>query len=160
MSWLKRRKVVLHGSHRETIKNFTDKKDNLLFLDFDGVINTEGKVNKRCMRYLNRFCKRFQCRIVVSSSWKFYFDYKAFLYQSGLKRDIIIEGKTDVLKSRAAEIKKFVKEYPYLGKYIIIDDEVMEGLENHQIQTDSVCGFDLEKYKAAVALFQEMKEDE
>ena len=93
---------------RATIDDLIQRKDNLVFLDFDGVINTEGRANKKCIRYLNRFCKKYHCHIVVSSSWKNYYEYKEFLYHSGLHKDIIIDGTTERLRNRTEEIKKYV----------------------------------------------------
>lgn len=68
--------------------------NNIIFLDFDGVINldinnyTGPFNNKEQMENLNRFCLKYNFKIVVSSSWRKNLNYKDVLYKSGLDKRI------------------------------------------------------------------------
>ena len=95
-------------------------KNNLLFLDFDGVINIPifnfslftnkeledlyNKANPDRIKNLNKLCKMFNLNIVISSSWRisgleYCIDY---LLKSGLDPSINIVGMTKLEK----DIKK------------------------------------------------------
>lgn len=144
------------GTRRETIEQLIEKKDNILFLDYDGVVNTESQFDPKCIHYLNKFCRKYHFHIVVCSSWRNYYHYKEILYAAGLDKNIIIDGKTDEDKNRVTEIKKYVQSRPYLGCYIIIDDEELVGLEKYQIRTEKTKGFNRAKYHEAVRLYKKM----
>lgn len=147
---------------QEKIKDLIEQKENLLFLDYDGVVNTSGKdgvkiFNRNCIRHLNKLCKKYDFRIVVSSSWKHYYNYKSILYHAGLDPDIPIEGKTEDLKNREEEILKYVQEHPNLSDFLIIDDDFIPNMEGHLVQTMSDVGLDSKKYHEAIALFKRLK---
>mgnify|MGYP004464315639 FL=1 len=73
---------------------FSGKLNNIIFLDFDGVINldinnyTGPFNNKEQMENLNRFCLKYNFKIVVRSSWRKNLNYKDVLYKSGLDKRI------------------------------------------------------------------------
>ena len=73
---------------------------NIVFLDYDGVVNTpiwnssgtnctfnfpeDNKVNNfQSVQWVSEFCQKFNYKIVVSSSWRFYTNYKDCLYNGG-----------------------------------------------------------------------------
>lgn len=73
---------------------FSGELNNIIFLDFDGVINldinnyTGPFNNKEQMENLNRFCLKYNFKIVVRSSWRKNLNYKDVLYKSGLDKRI------------------------------------------------------------------------
>lgn len=160
MSFFLKRK----NGRRESINQLLEKKDNILFLDYDGVVNTDEDKNStphfdaKCIRYLNRFCEKNHFHIVVSSSWKNYYHYKEVLYSAGLHRSVIIDGKTDECSSRSLEIKNYIKDHPYIDLFMIIDDENLNGFEDYLIKTEYSKGFNREKYKEAMRLYDKLRE--
>ena len=133
--------------------------NNIIFLDYDGVINTNTESfdksfdNPEAIRYLNKLCKEFHFNIVVTSSWRQHKGYKDFLYNSGLDPDISIVGCTDIsFKGREFEIKKYLDDNDDIDMYIIIDDAFLPGeLCRHLVQTTYSKGFNHNKYIEAVA---------
>lgn len=105
----------------------------------------ERKVNDiQAIGWLNSLIKEIpEIRIVVTSTWRRRKDYDKCLYRAGFKGEII--GKTDCLDTkRAVEIRKWLEdnqEKLNIEDYIILDDEYIEGFENHLIQTDWMDGF-------------------
>lgn len=138
--------------------------DNILFLDYDGVINTENDNfngqfdNPEAIYYIGKFCMEYNFQIVVTSSWKHNPNYKDFLYNSGLDKKITIIGCTEsTFKGREYEIKKYLKKHPQIKKYIIIDDAYISGeLGLHQIQTSYRIGYTKNKYLETVNRFNKL----
>ncbi len=136
-----------------------DHFDNILFLDYDGVLitNESSVFSKYCMSNLNNFCLKHQFKIVVISSWRKYLGYQDMLYGAGLDPKIEILGKTDCLNStRELEIKKYLWEHPYLDKFMILDDGNFYELEKYQIKTEFSFGFDDKKYLEAELLLKNL----
>lgn len=121
---------------------------NVLFLDFDGVINTyyweerdgiwechinnecDGKTNNRqAMCWLNELCHKQHLSIVVTSTWRKYcspVEIEAILRRSGLDSTIPIIGITPAIGtpySRGKEIRSFLKVHPEIEKIVILDDD-------------------------------------
>lgn len=143
---------------------FSGELNNIVFLDFDGVINLDvnnytGPFNdKKQMENLNKFCIENNLKIVVISSWRKYSNYKEILYNSGLNRNISIIGSTDVLeKDRESEIIDYLGKNNNINKFIILDDGKFNELSRFQIKTNFNEGFDDEKYKEANILIKKTK---
>lgn len=143
---------------------FSGELNNIVFLDFDGVINLDvnnytGPFNdKEQMKNLNKFCIENNFKIVVISSWRKYSNYKEILYNSGLNRNISIIGSTDVLeKDRESEIIDYLGKNNNINKFIILDDGKFNELSRFQIKTNFNEGFDDEKYKEANILINKIK---
>ncbi len=150
---------ILKQNKKRRLKDLSDNLDNIVFLDFDGVINLnfdnyDGHFdNDDLINNLNNFCLDNNFKIVVTSSWRKYSDYKSILYNSGLNKNVEIIGKTDVLnKDRESEVIKYIKEHCYINKFIILDDMPFNELKKYQIQTNSNKGFDKNKYNEAIML--------
>ena len=130
---------------------------NIIFLDFDGVINTKeddytGKeVNNDAIYYINKLCLETGFKIVVCSSWRHRMNYKDFLYNAGIRPEIEIIGKTEYNPyGREAEIKDYLKENK-VDKYIIIDDSYLSSdMKDHHVQPASRLGFTQNKYEEAM----------
>lgn len=171
----------------EKIKN---QKPKLIFLDYDGVVNNlvfhdidgeptfytkegdEGKRDKavndfQAVAWLNKICREFNCKIVVTSTWRGREDYKECLYNAGFKGEII--GKTPYLGcERGGEIyvwlnrkanKKIVDQ---IDDFIILDDDADMGtlLMPYLIQTNTYRGLGYEEYEKICKRWEEIKEDE
>ena len=119
-----------------------DKYKNVVFLDYDGVVNTlmwneEGtktgynfpsdeKVNNfQACQWVSQFCEKKDYVIVVTSTWRKNNKYELCLRQGGLRDDVIVYDVTPILedKSRADEIIQWLKEHPWVENYVIFDDE-------------------------------------
>lgn len=148
----------------------------IIFLDYDGVVNNlifhsidgepdfycepldvysgrDYKVNDfQAVAWLNKICREFNCKIVVSSTWRGRDDYKDCLYNAGFKGEII--GKTPYLRGciyqRGLEIQHWLDnniEYEIEDFIILDDDSDMCHLEKHLIKTDTYKGLGFKEYQ-------------
>lgn len=119
---------------------------NIIFLDIDGVVNTEhhlrwqkrqtGTMKNRnwspvACRHIMLLCEQFDARIVISSTWRI--DHEMHVLRSILDRNDInpelLIGATPILVHEAKagsfcrgdEIKRWLEENAYRN-YVIIDD--------------------------------------
>ncbi len=150
---------VLAKVHKKRNKALVDDLYNIIFLDFDGVLNLDLNnynkpfKNKIAIKNLNLLCLKNDFKIVVCSSWRKYCDYKKILYESGLNKGIQILGATKNLEiDRESEIQDYLLNNPYIDKFIIIDDEKYNELSKYQVRTEISKGFDDDKYNEAVEL--------
>ena len=150
---------------------------NVLFLDYDGVVNTpmwddggqivrynfpkDKKVNNfQAVQWISYFCRMYGYSIVVSSSWRFEDNYEECLRNGGLWTDIKIVGTTPYLyDNRQKEIERWLSEHPEVKNYLIIDDLCYEGFSSeHFIECDCHIGFTFREYLEAERLHQKLKE--
>ncbi|MGM9877295.1 MAG: HAD domain-containing protein [Bacilli bacterium] len=142
----------------------TQKRENVLFLDYDGVINIEPDnfsgyfENPEAIYFINKLCIENDFKIVVTSSWKNHPQYVDFLHDAGLDSKVEIIGCTEMsFKSREYEIKQFLNEHPGIGKYLIIDDaDFSPEMNNHLVQTAFKIGFNKVKYQEAIEKINKM----
>ena len=97
---------------------FSGEINNIIFLDFDGVLNIDidnytGNFNaKTPMKNLNKLCIEQDFKIVVISSWRKSLNYKEILYKSGLNPNIKILGATQNLeKDRESEVIDYLEKH-------------------------------------------------
>jgi len=167
---------------------------NYIFLDCDGVINNQrcfiennsnGKHNCFCiddnsLNLLAKLTKKYNCRIVLSSSWRRGFNkdltpkYKEGGAQSLLdafkKVNILLYDitRTDIYEKahweRPIEINCYIKEhFNQNDNYVILDDddiireaipELRAELKKHFVKTNFYTnGFDEAAYKKAETIF-------
>lgn len=139
------------------------EKDNVIFLDFDGVLNkkmkdiSESLPNPDAIFYINKLCLENNFKIIVCSSWRHRDDYKKILHDMGIDDSIKILGKTDYSEyGREDEIKYYLESHD-IGKYLIIDDSYLsEELEPHHVQPASRLGFTENKYEEALKKISNM----
>lgn len=105
----------------------------------------DRKVNdKQAIGWLNLICKKFNAKVVVTSTWRTRKDYDKCLYRAGFKGEVI--GRTDwlsITKGRGLEIQKWLDDHKDLKieDFIILDDDAdMCHLMDHLIQTNSYDG--------------------
>ena len=142
---------------------FSGELNNIVFLDFDGVLNldinnyTGNFKDKEPMSNLNKFCIENEFKIVIISSWRKCLNYKEVLYKSGLDERIEILGATDVLeKDRESEIIDYLEKHQNTNKFIILDDGNFFELKRYQVQTVFEKGFDNKKYQEACELINKI----
>ncbi len=152
---------------------------NLLFLDYDGVVNTtvffENEENPRAChpkdnmvsnyqacRWLSKLCIETNSKIVVTSSWRYESNYKECLYNGGLNSKIEIIGRTEELnfQPRWFAIDQFIKSLNEPVEHIVIIDDHndMEKYLEYLVECDSAVGFTRTEYfKAKFVLEKEYK---
>ena len=138
----------------------------VIFLDYDGVVNTpmwndkgtqctynfpsDNKVNNfQAVQWISECCQKFHYDIVVTSTWRRKANYKDCLINGGLRPGIEILGRTDDLWNaenntcRGDEIAKYLTDHPEINYYMIVDDEddILPEQQDHFIQTDGDVGF-------------------
>lgn len=145
--------------------------NRVLFLDYDGVVNTpmwnekgtrctfnfpcNNKVNNfQAVQWISEFCQKYGYDIVVTSTWRLDSNYKECLINGGLRDNIKILGRTEDMwaSTRGDEVKSYIEKHPNIKYYIIVDDEndMLPEQQDHFVQTDTTRGFgELEFHKCA-----------
>ena len=148
---------------------------NILFLDFDGVINSkkwysstqykennykDPDVDPKIIELLNNLTNQLNLKIVVSSSWKYDKGFSERLSRIGL--DNVIDKTPDLISTvsydkfcKGLEIETYLHKHPEVNNYIILDDEDEFYGEQliHFIQTSYKTGFTIENYKDCLKRF-------
>ena len=152
-------KNVLKQIKKNRSKYCLDKLNNIVFLDFDGVLNLDiinytGNLKaKEPINNLNKFCLENNFKIVVISSWRKSLNYKELLYEAELDKNIEILGATDILeKDRELEVIDYLEKHQNINKFIILDDGDFNELKKYQVKTIFEKGFDSKKYCEATEL--------
>lgn len=149
---------------------------NVVFLDYDGVVNTpqwslkngkwvcrygfpeDGRVNDlQAVQWVSEFCEKHGYDIVVSSTWRIDDNYIECLRNGGLRESIKILGKTPRLshECRGNEIGKWLSEHPDVEQYLIFDDDFDMGEHmEHLVRCESSAGFREEEFYKAQRLHQ------
>lgn len=148
---------------------------NILFLDYDGVVNTpqwhphpadpsrmlctynfprDNKVNDfQCVQWISEFCQKYDYSIVVTSSWRWEDNYKECLINGGLRQGIKIIGKTPDYMSyfgatRGDEIQAWLDIHHEENiNFLIVDDTCEEDLEVHKIDYENKKIVELDKFQ-------------
>ncbi|MDR0534653.1 MAG: hypothetical protein LBH01_11950 [Verrucomicrobiales bacterium] len=148
------------------------RKDRVLFLDIDGVLNTpqdrmypdpDECLTKELLARLDAFVSEVQCSIVISSSWRYrhtVFSLRQVFARHGFANvEAIIDFTPDLqtgawnnlFAERGLEIDAWLKEHSEATHYAILDDtNDMVHLVSHFVQVDDVTGItnaDLVKIK-------------
>lgn len=159
-------KALLAEARRARKDQSQDQLVNILFLDYDGVVALDFDIeafrsvfDRRCLENVNRLCREFDLKIVVSSSWRNESDYQDMLRDNGLGPDIEILGKTPELYiGREKEILAYLKEHINIDRFIILDDTPLTELKAYHVQTSfSEGGFNDEKYEEARRLLKRQR---
>jgi hypothetical protein len=134
---------------------------NLIFLDIDGVLNTESSLVKGIhicpdkVVLLYEVVKETDCKVVISSSWRLLYtltEIKEILYLSGFRdRYVIIDHtpfihefgkKFDRKFSRGFEIARWIGSRHEVYNYVILDDidEFLPYQKSRFVHIDSELG--------------------
>ena len=161
---------------------------NVIFLDVDGVLNdaetlfyTQNHrlvdISEQKLFLFGTLCKEYNCKVVISSSWRYGMDPNtlecrkgsdAYNLMEALKRvNVEVIGRTEETRSgdRGFEINKYIKDHLSKDdKILILDDEdvttdymkilLHPELKDLQYQTSFSHGFDFTAYKRCQAYFE------
>lgn len=150
----------------------------IIFLDYDGVVNNlvfhsidgepdfysepleeysgrDYKVNDfQAIAWLNKICREFECKLVITSTWRWRDDYQECLYRAGLNEKVEILGRTprsNLGHQRGWEIQEWFfqnKDKYDIEDYIILDDDSdMLHFSSHLIRTDTYRGLGFYEYQ-------------
>lgn len=149
---------------------------NVVFLDIDGVVNTLiwegtsfsfGDVHRRrvnnfqACKWVSKFCKENDFRIVVSSSWRSEGLEKCAmaLRAGGIDESIPIVDVTPRIRDgqRGDEIGAWLKQHP-VDHYLIFDDDSdMTVHRDHLIKSNCYVGFTFNEFQMAEKVYDELK---
>ena len=150
----------------------------ILFLDYDGVVNTlmwnekgtkvsynfpkDNKVNNfQAVQWISQFCLKCKFDIVVTSTWREERNYKECLINGGLREGIEILGCTNLTndKTRGEEIQDYLNAHPEVKQYIIVDDEddFLPEQQSHFVKVDANYGFHKPEYNQCIKLYTKYK---
>jgi hypothetical protein len=140
----------------------------LIFLDFDGVLNSELSVSQLGTRYkfwppsiqaLNQLLSESGALVVISSTWREHWTLKenaASLERAGLLRRRVV-GKTCVTDgARGRQIDSWLRSAPYaVESFVILDDK--DDMEMHRqrlVQVDSTVGLGVREVRLAMEVLK------
>jgi len=144
-------------------------QNSYIFLNIDGVLNTDEHLRRQisekgrstrmdwcpiACNNLSRLCKKFGCKIVITSSWRHEFDLdelKQIFESNGISRDLVLDVTPSVAVvsegedcCRGNEIQQWLEEKAELDTpFLIIDDkpDVLESQSLRLIQVEKEDGF-------------------
>jgi len=138
----------------------------ILFLDFDGVLNSEESTEKlgTCYKFskpsvtaLNFLLDKTDARIVITSTWREYWtltENAQSLEQNGVLPNRVL-GKTAILgKERGLEIDAWLINVPFsIRSFVILDDrEDMAHHRNRLVRVDPKVGLTMEQAHRAIEM--------
>lgn len=127
----------------------------VIFLDIDGVmtsnaLNEEIKsstltypFSKSCVSALNEILTTNRVRIILTSSWRTVFDAEKqciVFAENGVCQMPYGQTKDIRYESRSSEIQIYLKEKPNIEQYVILDDMLIEGFDDHFVWIDPSTG--------------------
>lgn len=149
----------------------------IVFLDIDGVVETiywekaedgsysynvhkyghEELNNKQAIGWLNELFNKVPYDIVITSTWRYKIskdDFQELFIRSGFNPEIKILDTTPILyQQRGLEIKQWINDHNFKGKFIIIDDDSdMCELLPFLVRTDCQLGFTIYDYQKALSM--------
>lgn len=136
----------------------------IIFLDFDGVLNSLAyarahfertgtpfgiiDIDRDAVARLNTLIERTGAEVVVSSSWRLghsWDELSEILRAKGFKGRVIgvtpshhrqVQGSVLVVSSaRRDEIKAWIEEHTFQGPFVVFDDDSDASIEGHFIKT-------------------------
>lgn len=146
----------------------------LLFLDFDGVLNSDayfaknpdargnGNLDPKAVARLCKFVTEADCHVVVSSSWRegrSLRELQEILVERGFIYPTRIIGKTAKIRGapRGQEIRRFMKNFPACPFVVFDDDDDMDPVTHYLIQTDPRVGLSVKDVRRAHLLLEKQR---
>jgi hypothetical protein len=141
----------------------------IVFLDFDGVLNSEMSNRALGTRYkfaepsveaLNQILLESRSYVVITSSWRGNWTLRenaVFLQQAGVM-PICVLGKTSMLNDlRGREIELWLQKVPFaVESFVILDDRMdMEPYQDRLVLIDSQSGLDQKHIEKAVRILNQ-----
>ena len=146
---------------------------NIIFLDFNGVLDTYeniDEINIDNLKRLKHIVDETKSKVVISSSLKnsYYYTghYSVFLQKIIHEIETIgieVIGITPKAKTREEEIKLYLNIHPEVSNYCILDDDYeMESLKEHLVklptQSEGSLGLDDFYMNKAIKILKRTKE--
>ena len=148
----------------------------VIFLDFDGVLNSEDWREHRlstdsilgldefAVARLNQLVEQSGAHVVISSSWRKLADTETLqqrLDAKGFCGHLI--GETPhylgVGMQRGDEIWTWLDAHPEVDGYVILDDSTdMHGVADHFVHVDADCGLQLQDVEHALRILAQPRE--
>ena len=138
---------------------------NIVFLDYDGVVNTpivngyhttmyypsDNKVNNsEAVKLIQLLCETCECDIVVISSWRCEDNYADCLYNSGLSPNIRIVDFMSGELDKSKIINNYLQNHT-VSNYIIIEDQHIPGVaRNNFIKCNYDIGFSIAEFNKSI----------
>lgn len=147
---------------------------NVLFLDFDGVLNSMDfmKVRSRlgiihsdkygdtfdprCVLNLELIIKETNAQIVISSVWKYQgLEFMKQMWKERILPGTIIGVTPNINGPRGQEIEKWLQNEMSVYEYAIIDDDtdMLPHQMNNFVRTDSDFGLSYDNAKKVIEIF-------
>ena len=138
----------------------------IVFLDFDGVLNSEQSTQQLGTRYrfarssvetLNGVLRQSEARIVITSSWRENWSLREnaeFLERDGVLPSRVV-GKTPTLgQERGLEIEAWLRAVPYtVASFVILDDRDDMAMHRERlVQVSPQVGVSLAQAQRAIEL--------
>ena len=113
--------------------------NTVIFLDIDGVLCTQRSVlaydnpkswDPTCCFMIRRLCLKYDCKIVISSTWKHdpslssyltVHEFIPFMWQDFI--DWKTPNSPGINDKRGDDIKLWLDKHPEVNQYVIIDDD-------------------------------------
>jgi len=146
---------------------------SLIFLDFDGVLNSQeyfltpqgrGKFGRlspemfdpRAIAILDTLVDQTGAQIVLSTAWRMaasIYAIKDALIRAGFKNTIRIVGSTPYINNRrGVEIALWLRDHPDVTSYVVFDDRDIRGHGSRFIRTSFADGLKSEHARRAKAI--------
>jgi len=135
--------------------------DKIIFLDFDGVIVTRETRYKSgtsdCIGALVLLVAKTDAKVVVSSTWRYegILKCREYLESWGFYGEVIDMTRLLYTDCRGDEIKNWIHENHYKGKFVILDDDKDMGEYTNTpnfIHVDLMTGLTLENAIKAIEI--------
>lgn len=137
----------------------------VLFLDFDGVINTFRNSNEDgeifsavCCKNLNKLLSEVpDLKIVVSSSWRHGgLEYvKKVLKKNNIDNSRVIDITGVEHGNRGNQIKCWLDRHKDVKQFVILDDDAdMEPVKDRLIKTSSYIGLTTDQVEKAIKMLK------
>ena len=126
----------------------------IIFLDFDGVLNFSGFLEERenihaidpvCVHRLNRIIDATDAQVVVSSTWRIFFNnqqLREILRDAGFKGQLI-DTTIDLGGHRGDEIRHWLNNHLGVTSFVILDDNddgISDHFKDQWVETSFVTG--------------------
>ena len=157
---------VREGSH--PIAPWPAEPCNIVFLDFDGVLNSDLSIAQLGTQYrfwpqsieaLNHILKETNARVVITSTWREHWTLSE--NASALEKDKMLPGRVVGKTSatgglRGLEIDSWLKSVPYpVRSFVILDDrEDMAMHSSRLIRIDPRVGLGMREAQAAIQMLK------
>lgn len=117
----------------------------VIFLDFNGVLDTSGKmdiIDMDNLFILGELVDKMEAKVVISSSVKNTYYYTGhhnkvmnYLMETLVNYGIEIYGITPWMDTREEEIREYLNKHPEITDYLIIDDDYyFEAMKEHMVK--------------------------